>query len=273
MTRDRFAAAGRPGRRAAGLALAMASALACLLGARAARAGYVPGQGDAPTLTDSTAPTGRFRSPQNWAVQVTFGPYRPDVDSEFSGRHPYADYFTNDRHLLTQAELDYQVFHKMGTAAVGLGLGYFSVSGPSPLASNPAIASGDKSTLTVVPVSLSAVYRFDYYLEHDGFPIVPHAKLGLDWAYWQVTDGNGEIARAAGGRARGGTLGWHAALGVALVLDFLDPVAARDFDVEMGVNHTALVFEVGHADISGLGRSNRLHVGDTTWTLGLLFEF
>jgi hypothetical protein len=141
------------------------------------------------------------------------------------------------------------------------------------VASNPVILSADKSTLTVVPVSLSAVYRFDYYLERDGFPIVPHAKLGLDWAYWQITDGNGEIARAAGGRARGGTLGWHAAIGVALVLDFLDPVAARDFDVEMGVNHTALVFEYGHADISGLGRSDRLHLGDDTWTLGLLFEF
>ena len=76
-----------------------------------------------------------------------------------------------------------------------------------------------------------------------------------------------------GGRGRGGTLGWHAAAGLALVLDFLDPEAARDFDDEMGVNHTALVFEYTHADISGLGRSDRLHVGDTTWSLGLMFEF
>ena len=34
-----------------------------------------------------------------------------------------------------------------------------------------------------------------------------------------------------------------------------------------------LTFEYTHADISGLGRSGRLHVGDTTWTLGLLLEF
>ena len=253
-----------PGVRAA-LALAMASAL-ILLGARPSRAEY--------TLQQSTQPGAHYHSPQDFAVQVTFGPYRPDVDSEFSmPRHPYLDYFGDGKNLLTQAQFDYQVFHKMGTVAIGLGAGFFRVSGSSPVASNPAQPSGDRSTLTVVPVSLSGVYRFDYYLERDGFPIVPHAKLGLDWAYWQITDGNGEIARAAGGRARGGTLGWHAAIGVALVLDFLDPTAARDFDVEMGVNHTALVFEFGHYDISGLGRSNRMHLGDDTWTMGLMFEF
>ena len=57
------------------------------------------------------------------------------------------------------------------------------------------------------------------------------------------------------------------------MIDKLDPAAAKDFDTEMGVNHSALVFEFGHYDVSGLGQSNRLHLGDTTWTLGLLFEF
>ena len=32
-----------------------------------------------------------------------------------------------------------------------------------------------------------------------------------------------------------------------------DPEAARDFDADLGVNHTSLVFQVTHADISGLG--------------------
>ena len=57
------------------------------------------------------------------------------------------------------------------------------------------------------------------------------------------------------------------------MLDWLDPEAARDFDTDLGVNHTALTFEYTHADISGLGQPSRLHVGDSTWALGLLLEF
>jgi hypothetical protein len=173
-----------------------------------------------------------------------------------------------------QVEAAYEIWQKVGTVSAGLSAGYFSVTGPAPLADHSGNVSGDKSTLMMIPVSLSAIYRFDYYLVRDEFPLVPHARVGLDWNYWQITDGNGEIAiDANGGRARGGTLGWHAALGLAVVIDKLDPDAAKAFDTEMGVNHSALVFEFGHYDVSGLGQSNRLHLGDTTWTLGLLFEF
>ncbi len=174
---------------------------------------------------------------------------------------------------MIQVEAAYEIWQKVGTVSLGLGAGYFSVSGPAPKADHSG-PSTDKSTLLVIPVSLSAIYRFDYYLVRDDFPLVPYAKVGLDWNYWQITDGNGDIAiDSMGGHARGGTLGWHGALGLAVVIDRLDPEAAKAFDVEMGVNHSALVFEYGHYDVSGLGESNRLHVGDTTWTLGLLFEF
>jgi len=219
-------------------------------------------------------PGRHYHSERYFTTQLTFGPYRPDVDSEFDGkRTPYADYFGNDRHLLIQVEVAYEIWQKVGTVSLGLGAGYFSVAGPAPKADHSG-PSTDKSTLRVIPVSLSAIYRFDYYLVRDDFPLVPYAKLGLDWNYWQITDGNGDIAiDSMGGRARGGTLGWHAAAGLAVVIDRLDPEAAKAFDVEMGVNHSALVFEYGHYDVSGLVESNRLHVGDTTWTLGLLVEF
>ena len=62
-------------------------------------------------------------------------------------------------------------------------------------------------------------------------------------------------------------------MGVSLILDFFDRNGANQFDQELGVNHTHLFFEYGHIDASGLGQSNRLHVGDTTWTAGLMFEF
>ena len=229
----------------------------------------------APETRDPTS----YRSPQNFAFELKFGPYRPDVDSEFNQdgkqlRTPYQDYFHGGSHLLTQIEFDWQILRRLGSLGVGVGIGYFQVTGQAPVGTGTGQLSGDTSTLKVVPISFSAVYRFDYLFAERNIPLVPYGKLGLDWAYWQDTDGNDEIATdGRGGTGRGATLGWHATAGLALVIDFFDPEAARDFDADLGVNHTALTFEFSHADISGLGQPDRLHLGDTTWALGLLLEF
>jgi hypothetical protein len=250
------------------------------LGALSARPAPARAQSNILEEAPSETPYGRrYHSPQRFAVEVKFGPYRPAVDSEFDQggvqlRTPYKDYFGNGRHLLSQVEFDWQVFHKFGSLAAGVGLGFYSVTGTAPVGTGTGQPSGDTSNFRVAPFSLSAIYRFDRLLETRDIPIVPFGKLGLDWAYWQITDGNGEIAKdPMGNSGRGGTFGWHASAGLALVLDFLDPEAARDFDADLGVNHTALTFEYTHADISGLGQSARLHVGDTTWAVGLLLEF
>ncbi len=266
-----------PGRRRTAVTVAPAvlvAGLALVLAPRPARAQTFS---DEASIVEGDHP---FRSPQRFAFELTFGPYRPDIDGEFKSIggnppfQPYQQYYGDSQHLMTKIELDYQFWHRFGSIAAGVGLGYFSVTGTAPVANGTGAASGDQSQLKIVPVTLSAVYRFDYLLETKNIPVVPYGKLGLDWDYWQNTDGNGDIATDGhGGNGRGATLGWHAAAGIALVLDMLDPDAAHDFDLDVGVNHTALTFEYFHSDISGLGESNRLHLGDTSWTLGLLLEF
>ena len=257
-------------RRSRGAVALVVAGLALGLCAREARAQTFA---DEAALVEGEA--GTYRSPQRFAFELRFGPFRPDVDGEFGGvRHPYQDFFGSGAKLLTQIEFDYEFFHAFGTAAIGVGIGYFQITGTSPVADGTGLPSGDSSTFKVVPMSLSAVYRFDYFLGAKKFPLVPYGKAGLDYSYWQITNGNGDIATdGMGGRGRGGTDGWHVAAGAALVLDMFDPEAARDFDADLGVNHTALVFEFNHADVSGLFLSNRLHVGDTTWSLGLLVQF
>lgn len=207
-------------------------------------------------------------------MELRFGPYKPAIDSEFDGRAtPHQDFFGSGNHLMSQIEFDYQFLRHVGSAAIGLGVGYFSQNARNRVLSTGEY-SADSTTLRLIPLSLSLVYRFDLPWERWKIPLVPYGKVGFDYAIWSITNGNGDVPQdPSGGMGRGGTLGWHGAVGLALVLDFLDPVSAVQFDVDMGVNRTSLFLEMGHWAINGLGQSNKLRVGDTTWMAGLLFEF
>ena len=95
------------------------------------------------------------------------------------------------------------------------------------------------------------------------FPWYRTQKLG--WMAW--------CGRKAprGGKAShtGFTLGWHVAAGLALGLNALG----------LGANHAgaiagpgSLFFEWDYAAINGLGIGKELHVGDSTWVAGLMFD-
>jgi hypothetical protein len=217
----------------------------------------------------------RFRSPQHFALELRFGPYSPEVDSEFNGaaEPPHYKYFLDKKKLLFQVELDYEFFRAFGTAAVGVQAGYFKEGA---YAYNVAGTdrTGDPTALSLFPTALQLVYRLDVAARRLGIPLVPYAKAGLSYTFWRVTDANGDTARAGdGSKGSGGTPGWQAAVGLALLLDFLDPGAARALDSDTGVNHTYLFGELTRYEASGLGAKNKLHVGDSTWTVGLMFEF
>jgi hypothetical protein len=224
-----------------------------------------------------------FRTPKEWAIELRFGAYRPDVDSEVSGsgQTPYKTMFGGKRHLMSQLELDWQFFQNFGSLAVGATVGYYSVSAKAFVAnasgvcvtdSNGAcVRSGDSTSLRLIPIAALLVYRWDVAADLWQIPLVPYAKLGFNYTFWDITDGNGGVPHAGGGRGSGGTLGWQTCAGISLMLDMLDPGATRSLDMETGINHTYLFFEWDLVD--GLGVNHQLHVGDSTWVLGLMFEF
>jgi hypothetical protein len=222
---------------------------------------------EALTATQELAPKA---SPQAWNLELRFGPYKPDVDAEFSARgsaaHPYASVFGSSSRLMMQLELDRQVLRRLGgTWAVGVGVGYFHATGAA-LASDLKTPSGDQTGLRLIPLSAALVYRAEELRERFGSPLVPYAKLGLDCTLWQMTD-------TSKPSADGRTFGWHAAVGVSLDLSSLDPEAAQAMDRESGINQTALFFEGTRSIIDGFGSSAALHVGDTTWFGGLMLAF
>jgi hypothetical protein len=219
------------------------------------------------------------RSPRSMAMEFRLGPYTPDIDSGLSnGATPGATVFGNGTHLLYQLEVDYDLLQSFGTLAVGVGIGYFRETAKAFVGTSDGASTGvrsfDETALRLVPVSLLAVYRMDVLAERWNVPLVPYAKLGLNYTFWKVTDGNGDVATLPqGGRGAGGTAGWQASAGLALQLDILDPASMRELDSESGLNHMYVFCEYAHVDASGLGMGNRLHVGDNTWSAGLLLEF
>ncbi|HEY2730876.1 MAG TPA: MXAN_2562 family outer membrane beta-barrel protein [Polyangia bacterium] len=208
-------------------------------------------------------------SARAWNFELRFGPYRPDVDSEFENRgstaRPYAQVFGTSRHLMSQLELDRQISHRWGTWGVGLGVGYFHVSA-SALSPDLQSPSGDQTSLRLIPIALSAVYRADMLRLRYGSPVVPYAKLGFDCALWHTSD------TSTSASTDGRSFGWHGAVGLSLDLSFIDRAGARDLDEDAGVNQMALFFELAHASLDNFGSSTALHVGDTTWLAGLMIE-
>jgi hypothetical protein len=224
-----------------------------------------------------------YRSPKRFALELRFGPYSPDVDAELSnGKTPHRTFFGGDRRLLTQLELDYQLFNRFGSAAIGVQVGYFREKAnaffePPKGGAVAEPRSGDETTFTLFPTALIGVYRADQLWQLWGIPLVPYGKAGLAYTFWSISDGNGEVAQGSNvglaGRGRGGTFGWQAAVGLSLVLDIIDPGGARELDSETGVNHTHFFAEIAKYAVAGLGQEKKLNVGDTTWSLGLMFEF
>ncbi len=266
-----------PGAGAAPLALALAVGT-LLSGTAWAQPAY-----DDDMMVASDESEGWNGTPRNFAIEARFGLYTPNVDSEIGGgTGPHAFIFGDSRRPMWQLEFDWQVLQVFGTLAVGASVGYFKENAKAceleTLADDPSqpmscTRSGDNTSLRLIPFAALLVYRFDVLAQHWKIPIAPYGKVGLNYTLWKVTDGNGHTPSVGGGRGAGGTLGWQAAVGIAFLLDFLDPAAARGFDADAGVNHTYAFFELTTIQASGLGRKNALHVGDNTWFAGLLFEF
>ena len=228
---------------------------------------------DTPTsglVLDSTRqPSASGPSPRGWNLELRFGPYKPNVDSEFASRGsdaaPYTQVFSSSRHLLFQIEVDRHISHRYGTWAIGANAGYTHASAAA-LSADLTSRTGDDTSLTLLPLSLALVYRADFLRPEQGIALIPYAKAGLDCTFWRISDS----ARA--GTTDGKTLGWHGGLGVSLDLASFDADAARAMDRESGVNQTAIFFEVDRYALDGFGSSSVLHVGDTTWVGGLMFE-
>jgi hypothetical protein len=92
-------------------------------------------------------------------------------------------------------------------------------------------------------------------------PLVPYVRAGIVYSFYWITQGSGKLARFSNGeKAHGGVWGYQINVGLAFMLDSLEPAAAKKLDAEMGVNHTYIFCEFVHSGIDNFG-GDRMRLG------------
>ncbi len=213
------------------------------------------------------------------AVEIRFGPYRPNVDSEpgLTGA-PYQDIFGSARRYMIGAEVDWEFLHLAHVGSIGAGgwFGYTRATGSAIFVTGPHIGdtSAEDATLSVRSMAALLVARLDVLARETRIPLVPYGKFGVGTALWTSENGIGTSRYPAvtGTLGRGHTNGLVYAGGVMFLLDALDRQTAKTFRNQQGVNHTYLFAEWTVTAFTGLGQTSAMRLGDSTWNLGFAFE-
>jgi len=237
--------------------------------------------------TDSVAARQRPNdyTSQHFAMELRFGPYRPNVDDNLSV--PVYDAFFGDKaRFMMGFEFDVQAWRAphVGTIGVGLGWGYTQVSGANKIPEGAAAPDNDvpvtqESTLNIMPFYAVAVARIDVLSREFHVPFVPYGKFGFSYARWWVKNGIGlahsdppdspnNPTGAPQVPGKDASTGTQAALGIMFQLDWLERSAAVTLDNEASINNSYLFFEWSASDYPG----DQMDVGSSNWVTGLAVE-
>ena len=219
----------------------------------------------------------RFESPQNFAIELRLGRYRPNVDLEPGLKsEPYRTVFGDSASLYMGVEFDWQALRVpyFGTVGPGIAVGYMdnTTTAPFKVPRLDGAPSSSTTSLEIFPAQVLAVVRADALWREWRIPIVPYFKGGLSLARWRSFS-DGVTSSSGGLSAKGSVYGYYVAGGAAFNLNILDPYTARSFDQRLGVNNTYVFFEVFTSSLESAFMGKPLYVGTTNWTAGLMFEF
>lgn len=211
-------------------------------------------------------------SPYLGSVEVRTGGYRPDDDSRFAllpgETGPYQKAFGNGRPFGFWLHVARALpWRQYGTVELGGGAGYWAVKGYA--VTEAGLPTTERTALKMVPTELSATWRADLIWERWNVPFVPYARLALQRYNWWITGPSGATTKS------GATNGFSYGGGLGLVLNFLDPMLARELDADAGINTTMLVVDVAQTKVDDFGATKSFDLSDsqTTITFGLAFVF
>jgi hypothetical protein len=293
------------GRRPRGRALRAlpAAALVLVLAPGTLRADDFTPYWEEPTGADAGEDT---EETVRWHIGVRLGPYIPDIDKQHSvnpvtNKGPYeemfGDYYIEGKkksrylwHVLPMLDVDFILWRGFGQLGIGASAGYMQKSakayanGTKPEDVMRERSPASEHTFRLVPLALTAVYRFTYLDEAYGVPVVPYVRGGLSYYGWWMKTPDGDLSRVCEDptapptacpsydKARGGTLGFQGSVGIALRAERIDADAAMSMR-NSGLYHAGFYAEYQYAKVDGFGDDTKLWVGDATWFAGVDFEF
>lgn len=217
-----------------------------------------------------------------FGLEFKGGPYLPDMGSATGGPEgntAFVRIFDDDPNPLYQLGLDVQIYRGIGTAGIGASFGFmqFVGKGVYGVSQNP---SRDTTVFNILPLTLELFYRFDWLADRVPVPLVPYIRGGLAYDIWWVTTGTGEVARFDGSNpddpdddatGRGGKLGVTGTIGIALLLNQLEPAASRSLYNTTGIRGVYLFGELQGSKVDGFG-SEGFDLSEATWNVGMYLE-
>ena len=213
-------------------------------------------------------------APPKYTLDFQIGSYTPNIDSQFersdgSVLPPYESAFGGDPSLVFKFQIQRNIDTPIVTTGIGVSAGYWCKEGKA-IAPAGSDAS-DTTEMVIYPLQLQASFRLDRWLEY--VPLAPVARAGFSYSYWRIYDGADSVAEfAPGQKATGGTLGWHASVGVHLLLDALDPEAAIDFERDAGLKNTYFTVEYQYSRVDDFGSAKSFRMGDEILMFGLALD-
>ncbi|HSS00829.1 MAG TPA: MXAN_2562 family outer membrane beta-barrel protein, partial [Kofleriaceae bacterium] len=221
----------------------------------------------------------------HWHAGIRIGPYLPSIDSKLGlTPGPFKQMFGGARPM-PMLDVDRFLWNGFGQVGIGFSIGYMQwfahafVDGSTPQ-DNPRMRSpADTNTFRLIPIALTATYRYTKLDDDYGIPVVPYVRAGLSYYLWWVSS-NGSVAQicadpastGCGNKALGASAGLQGSIGIAIRAERIDASTAMSMQ-QSGIQHAGIYAELSLAKVDGFGSDSKLSVGDATWFAGVDFEF
>ncbi len=239
---------------------------------------------DDPFILRASDEAGYVEKRPEFGFELRFGPFRPAIGNDAESAAYNTVYGDDDslfknRPLMKQLEVSWYPWSRHGVGGVFLRVGHWRASGTTRDCGETGCGEGslegsvegnEKTSLTVLPLTLGVVYKFDLLKERFSIPLVPYAKAGFDYFLWFNSAAGKTSVAADGSKGRGGTPGINGSVGLALNLDWVEPSAAMNGRSGAGIADTYVFIEYSMA-YSGF-RSSGLEMSENYALVGLAID-